>query len=467
MAIKLYQVWGIGLIAGVGVTALVHGKNLQPGDILGRDLDYPLLGWMGHVGVATTSNLDDMSYATHVIQAMNEVPAINFVSPAQFRAASKYWGSRFGIAQYDVHTSHWLIAANHQRWWCPVYTSTTDWQTGSGDLYTGLPSKCGKWRCDTFAWWIFADFGHDPLNGSKLITPSKVFNGFPYWNNALMPEPEPEPIVPPELPLVDQELDSHTPEELNNMNFEEFSMIADIPYTQVTPTHLAAEWRLAGDSRLNQTQRGMFIDRISSIKGQKDVVPRLMQIYNETDARQYPHVSEKALQGLQNYYQTQLDLSKPTNDSLILKAFYEEQIHKTIPEQNAGYIVRGYITLASEQEIYINELSIRKLLSCTEKHLAIGLHLQLAHKSPRLQAIYFPNLIRRLKHEQSADMDEMFFGVLAMAHKSLGDEAIQEIRDYVAATQPKYTAKTSYLPNEPMFSMAKKSYQDLVASLGQ
>lgn len=43
------------------------------------------------------------------------------------------------------------MGSNHQRWWCPVYTSDTDYHIGVGVPTTVHIIECGRWRCDTYA----------------------------------------------------------------------------------------------------------------------------------------------------------------------------------------------------------------------------------------------------------------------------------------------------------------------------
>lgn len=72
-------------IIEVAIAAFVYSsacaKQIYPAEILGRDLNYPGLGWAGHVGIATTnmSSAKGMSQnADQVIEILNE-PVIGLI----------------------------------------------------------------------------------------------------------------------------------------------------------------------------------------------------------------------------------------------------------------------------------------------------------------------------------------------------------------------------------------------------
>ena len=41
-------------LAAMFIYSSARAKQIYPAEILGRDLNYPGLGWAGHVGIATT-----------------------------------------------------------------------------------------------------------------------------------------------------------------------------------------------------------------------------------------------------------------------------------------------------------------------------------------------------------------------------------------------------------------------------
>lgn len=69
---------------------------IYPAEILGRDLNTPHLGWVGHVGIATAPSLYEDAYQVLEVLNDNHPIQLNFIS--DFKSRTKYWGSRYGIA---------------------------------------------------------------------------------------------------------------------------------------------------------------------------------------------------------------------------------------------------------------------------------------------------------------------------------------------------------------------------------
>lgn len=113
----------IGIALSIFSFNSVNAKPAYPGDVLGRNLDYPGLGPLGHVGIATGDNLGTKAWV--VIEALKAKPVIQINDIFFFKAKSPYWGSRYGIGDYSHGTNAALVEANHQRWWCPTYTDST------------------------------------------------------------------------------------------------------------------------------------------------------------------------------------------------------------------------------------------------------------------------------------------------------------------------------------------------------
>lgn len=110
-------------LATLSTVSVVHAKKTYPAEILGRDLNYIGLGWLGHVGIATAnmSSAKGMSQnADQVIEILNEPTVGQINSIANFKSRSKYWGSKYGIADRGERGYRVLVEANHQRWWCPT-----------------------------------------------------------------------------------------------------------------------------------------------------------------------------------------------------------------------------------------------------------------------------------------------------------------------------------------------------------
>jgi hypothetical protein len=246
------------LIAFSFVNQAEARKPLASGDILGRELLIPGAGWAGHVGLGTG---DDVGYPTQIIiEVLNEQPVIQFNSFTDFTSRSKYWGSRSGLGDYSTGTYNALAEGYHQSWWCPTYTSSTAYVIGQGNLQNRHPTKCGMWRCDTFIAWDFYSAGFPQIMNNKIMLPINAFYTFPYSNGDAFNKNDSKEIYhPPLISLKDKQFIDLSPEELNNLPYEKFVEIADIPLDDETPSHIA-EWEFAAQEEVNDTKRGIFID---------------------------------------------------------------------------------------------------------------------------------------------------------------------------------------------------------------
>jgi hypothetical protein len=213
------------LIALLALTALAHAKKIHPAEIMGRDLNVKGFGWLGHVGIATatmyTSNgMLQNSYI--VIEVLNEPTVAQINSIVNFKSRSRYWGSKYGIADSGDRGFGVILEANHQRWWCPEYTLDTDYRIGKGNLHTGTPFKCGSWRCDTYVWWAFYSQDWNVMRGRTWL-PSVLFDAFPYFND------EKYKYRNVSLPKNNtRNLEDVSAEELNDMPAEDFQMIMNL-----------------------------------------------------------------------------------------------------------------------------------------------------------------------------------------------------------------------------------------------
>lgn len=129
-------------IAGL-LSSVVHAKKIYPGEIMGRDLNYPGLGWLGHVGITNRDmySSSGMQYpADLVIEVLNEPTVGQINSIGDFISRSKFWGSKWGVSDQGERGYQVLVEANHQRWWCPTYTSDTKYKIGQGIPSNGCPS---------------------------------------------------------------------------------------------------------------------------------------------------------------------------------------------------------------------------------------------------------------------------------------------------------------------------------------
>ena len=328
-------------IAITTVTSATHAKKIFPSDIIGRDLNYPGMGWLGHVGIATRSMTDSSGMSTPanlVIEILNE-PEIGQINAIEnFKKRSPYWGSKYGVIGSPAQGYRVLVEANHQRWWVREYTSNTDYRIGQGNPFTGEISVTGRWRCDTYAWWAFYSQGVDTMPG-KVWLPRNLFNFFPYYNDERLTV---ESFAPSSEVLMDKSLENATAEELNEMSLEAFQAIMDAPLkapaNYVDPN--SVYMRFAYDDSLNDVKRGAMIDKITSKNSDVDLVPKLLRLYNETD---HEEVKNKIVSGLMFHVQGELREHPNIRDRELLRHFFHKLIDEKLNQRCADWATMGFI----------------------------------------------------------------------------------------------------------------------------
>ena len=95
------------MIAGL-LSSAVHAKKIYPAEIMARDLNYPGLGWLGHVGIANAQMMDPSGMnqnASLVIEILNEGVVGQLNSISNFKARSPYWGSKYGDVVKQIDTT--------------------------------------------------------------------------------------------------------------------------------------------------------------------------------------------------------------------------------------------------------------------------------------------------------------------------------------------------------------------------
>lgn len=180
------------------------------GDVVGRDLDIPTLGRVGHVGVFTGKD---------VLEVLNENPVIQRNSLKKFQELSPYWGARgthflryfMGPKDNQIRKNLIDIGWNQKRY-SPRYTTSATWQEGvdkhecvqwqmtcggipcvngvcSCGSFPQKPEKgdCLRWnrvkrqaifRCDTFVNFMFLKQTGSSL--VKVFLPRNIYNAMPY-----------------------------------------------------------------------------------------------------------------------------------------------------------------------------------------------------------------------------------------------------------------------------------------------
>lgn len=362
-------------------------------------------------------------------------------------------GSRWGIGDYGSRTRGVLIEANHQRWWCPTYTASNLYSPGEGVPTTGYIIKCGMWRCDSYvAWTHYAGGGYANLLSGVLL-PKNIFYAFPYSNVNYTPETVQAPL----LTSTDKDFSSLTADEINTMPFEEFEMIADIPMELETPTHIQAEWRFAKDTQVNEVKRGIFIDRIT-LSNEQNVVPKFLDLYKKENS---PEIKEKIIQATVIYYQNHRDVIKDSSDFILLKDFYNKLLSTNVTPRADDLATLGFIDISTVDEIINNQDKLNKKIDSIDSFSRLRVHLQLTHKSKELEKIYLKKAIQLLQKENSYHLDEMFFGLSAMAYGNYQKDSQDLIKQFVKLRRDNYRMPTLSQSSDPYSVAALHSLNDL------
>ena len=467
-------------ILEIAITAFTYStayaRQIYPAEILGRDLNYPGLGWAGHVGIATTNmgSANGMwQNSDQVIEILNEPTVGQINSITNFKSRSKYWGSKYGIADRGERGYRVLVEANHQRWWCPQYTSDTNYQIGDGNPFTGQIVKCGRWRCDTFVWWAFYNQGWDIMPG-RVWMPRLLFDRFPYYNND--ERGIKKSAHGNTLALSKSEnkiLQETTVQELNAMSPEEFDTIMSSQKTShyIVPQTSSIEMRFACDEDLNESKRSIMIDRLTSRGDEQDLTPKLIKLYRETTS--IP-IKESIISGLMIHYQQHINLSQKSEEQTLIKDFFAELLYEKLTPKASDNAIRGFVDLHTADEIIDHTHQIDLKLSQVNHTASIMLKYSLLHKSKKLQPIYMESLIKELHDANNSDLDSYLFGPLSLAYKAVGKNLLESkskeiVVNYLKEVRYKYVDLNSVKPNmsDPHRGMTAPYYFDLLKNMDE
>ncbi|SEL55165.1 hypothetical protein [Acinetobacter sp. DSM 11652] len=164
----------------ISSVTLAAGNPTRVGDVLGRDLNVPIVGALGHTGVYVSSN--------NIVQVMNKtayVDVIEYVSLSGFKT-TKYWGAKaktsFGYkSPYSSAANQITAVSNQQRPHVAytLYSATPNpavqvcSQYNSNGACSKYTWQKGTFRCDSFTKWLYTQTGNGNLGGS---TPRGTFN---------------------------------------------------------------------------------------------------------------------------------------------------------------------------------------------------------------------------------------------------------------------------------------------------
>ncbi|WP_298624239.1 hypothetical protein [uncultured Legionella sp.] len=439
------KILALGLsITLVAIIPPLHAKKTLPSDIIGRDLNYPGMGWLGHVGIATRPMTDPSGMSTpakRVIEVLNEsvIGQINTID--DFKRRSPYWGSKYGVIGNPEQGYRVLVEANHQRWWVREYTSNTDYRIAQGNPKTGEIFVTGRWRCDTYAWWAFYSQGVDTMPGHVWL-PRNMFNFFPYYNDERLIADSSGTVV---NGVTNKSLDDVSAEDLNEMTFEEFQAVIDTslkdPTNYVAP--MSAYMRFAYDNSLSDVKRGAMIDKITSKVSDVDLVPKLLRLYDETEREE---VKNKIVSGLMFHVQGDLREHPNVRDKDLLRVFFHRLIGEKLNQRCADWATMGFIDTHTADETLQNLDKIDTQLAVATHPASITLKYKLVHKSKELQSIYIQSIVDELREANNSDLDSYFFGPLAIGYQGTGKNLLepdpkQIVIKYLNEVRYKYTSK--------------------------
>ncbi len=404
--------------------------------------------------------------ANLVIEILNEGVVGQLNSISNFKARSPYWGSKYGVADRGTAGYKVLVEANHQRWWCPVYTSNTDYHIGSGIPTTGQVIECGRWRCDTYVWWAFYSQGFDAMPGHVWL-PRNLFNYFPYFNDERLKE---ETSIPANISSK-RTLENVSAQELNLMSFKEFQMIMDSPPAHYVTSPSTVQMQLAANPELNDIKRGVMIDRLVSRSAEPDIVKKLLILYNETDRME---IKSKIIENLMLYNQQhRTDKSYVDNDRSIIKDFFEKLLdEKSLTSHMADTGTRGFIDTHTADEITNNVDKVNKCLKKVNHNSSVMLKYALTFKSKELQKTYMKSIATELREANDSDLDSYLFGPLSIAYQGTGKnflepESKEVVISYLKTVRYKYTAEgIKANPNDPHRVTTSPYYFELIKNMG-
>jgi len=267
-------------------------------------------------------------------------------------------------------------------------------------------------------------------------------------------------------------LDDVSAQALNAMPMEEFEMIIDMspPMYHIVPQPVSAEMRLAYDKTLNESKRGIMIDRLFSRGTEPDLIPKLLKLYQDTDSLE---LRSKIIEGFMFYNQQHRTVNLYINqEQLLLKSFFADLLaSKSLSEKSNDLATRGFIDTHSPEEIMNSLDKIDAKLLTVGHYSSIMLKYSLVYQSKALQRIYIESIINELREANNSDLDSYLFGPLAIGYQGTGKnllepESRQMIIDYLKQVRDKYTvAGIKADPNDIRRQVTAVSYFELIKNM--
>ncbi len=322
-----------------------HATTYYPAQILGRDLGISGLAWAGHVGLTLAKHFSDT--ANTVIEVLNEIEVIQINSIQHFKQATRFWGSRYGIADQTLAAEKITQEALRQRALCPIYTDSATYHIGEGTPEN--PIRCAVFRCDTFINYLFHHAGYTlPTYRGKTL-PRLVFKAFPKAHDDGLTQP--------------------------NAALENFKQQFDLPKNKTTPKTLQTTWQLAQNPKLSYQKKLFLLDYLG-LNGTPDLIHHLIQYY---PSQTHPDIKSMIIRSTFTLYQTHF-LGKPHPK---LQAFYQKLLNSPLQTKDIPFIIRGFMSLSTADKQLKARHQMNYLLGQHQKNLPIetrrGLQRLLVH----------------------------------------------------------------------------------------
>ncbi len=313
------------------LTFVSHATTYYPAQILGRQLGIKGLGWAGHVGLTIAEHFSDTAH--QIIEVLNEIEVIQVNTIEHFKQTTRYWGSRYGIADHTEAADVIVKEALRQRALCPIYTDSATYHIGQGT--PDNPTRCAVFRCDTFINYLFHHAGYTlPTYRGKTL-PKYVFKAFPKSH-------EDGDII------LDVPLDN-------------FKQAFDLPASQVTPQSIQTSWMLAQNPNLSDEKRLFLLDYLG-LNGTPELLSAFIQYYpTQTNSTIKSMLIRSTFTLYQKYF-----LNQPHTE---LQQFYQKLLDKPLDTRDVPFVIRGFIQLSNTQQKYHAENKLHQLLKAYEKTL--------------------------------------------------------------------------------------------------
>jgi len=168
-------------------------------------------------------------------------------------------------------------------------------------------------------------------------------------------------------------------------------------------------------------------------------------------------IKRQLLATIQNVRQRLLDSKKGSPEKKLLHNFYQTLLDRSLPPTEKEMALRGYIALSTNEEILSNLTRVNEPTLYTDMHprVALGLKLELLHKSSDLEEMLIPDIINFLHFKNNAELEEVFNVYLVNRFiyagiNSMSAHSKAQIKSYLSAIKYKYLPNTTKTIDEHM-----------------